>query len=132
MHLCPQTSLKRENPSHARLGYPNGALGRQRPRFKVARAAKASLIRITHFLIKLIDLDVDITMPELAGALADATGVQAHPDAIGRFLRKLGFTYKKVAGRYRATPRKGKKAARLLVQTSLASGLDPTGSRCLH
>jgi len=34
-------------------------------------------------------------MPELAGALADATGVQAHPDAIGRFLRKLGFTYKK-------------------------------------
>ena len=36
-----------------------------------------------------------MTMPELAGALADATGVQAHPDAIGRFLRKLGFTYKK-------------------------------------
>ena len=26
---------------------------------------------------------------------ADATGVQAHPDAIGRFLRKLGYTYKK-------------------------------------
>lgn len=36
-----------------------------------------------------------MTMPELTGALADATGVQAHPDAIGRFLRKLGFTYKK-------------------------------------
>ncbi len=36
-----------------------------------------------------------MTMPELAGALADATGVQVHPDAIGRFLRKLGFTYKK-------------------------------------
>ncbi|MBU3033710.1 hypothetical protein KO514_06275 [Epibacterium mobile] len=34
-------------------------------------------------------------MPELAGARADATGVQAHPDAIGRFLRKLSFTYKK-------------------------------------
>ena len=34
-------------------------------------------------------------MPELAGALADATGVQVHSDAIGRFLRKLGFTYKK-------------------------------------
>ena len=32
---------------------------------------------------------------EMAGALADATGVHAHPDAIGRFLRKLGFTYKK-------------------------------------
>ncbi len=35
-----------------------------------------------------------MTMPELAGALADATGVQAHPDAIGRFLRKLGYTHK--------------------------------------
>ena len=39
--------------------------------------------------------DGDITMPELAAALFDATGVRAHPDAIGRFLRKLGFTYKK-------------------------------------
>ena len=44
------------------------------------------------FLIELIDQDGDMTMSELAGALADATGVQAHPDAIGRFLRKLGFT----------------------------------------
>lgn len=34
-------------------------------------------------------------MPELASALFDATGVRAHPDAIGRFLRKLGYTYKK-------------------------------------
>lgn len=33
-----------------------------------------------------------MTMPELAGALADATGFQGHSDAIGRFLRKLGFT----------------------------------------
>jgi transposase len=47
------------------------------------------------FLIELIDQDGDMTMPELAGALEDATGVRAHPDAIGRFLRKLGFTYKK-------------------------------------
>lgn len=47
------------------------------------------------FLIELIDQDGDMTMPELAGARAEATGVQAHPDAIGRFLRKLGFTYKK-------------------------------------
>lgn len=47
------------------------------------------------FLIELIDQDGDMTMLELAGALADATGVQAHLDAIGRFLRKFGFTYKK-------------------------------------
>ena len=34
-------------------------------------------------------------MPELAAALFDATGARAHPDAIGRFLRKLGYSYKK-------------------------------------
>ncbi|ARC87809.1 helix-turn-helix domain-containing protein [Rhodovulum sp. MB263] len=44
----------------------------------------------------LIDQDGDMTMPELAAALADATGVQAHPDTIGRFLRKLGVTYKEI------------------------------------
>lgn len=33
-------------------------------------------------------------MPDRALALPLATGVQAHPDAIGPFLRKLGFTYK--------------------------------------
>ena len=46
-------------------------------------------------LIELIEQDGDMTMPELTDALADATGVQANPDAIGRFLRKLGFTCKK-------------------------------------
>jgi len=49
--------------------------------------------------------DGDITLPELAGALAAATGIVVHCASIGRFLRKLGYTYKKVAGRDRATPR---------------------------
>lgn len=47
------------------------------------------------FLAELIGQDGDITMPELAAALFDATGATVHPDAIGRFLRKLGYTYKK-------------------------------------
>jgi len=64
-----------------------GAQGRPR--------GKGKLDPYRSFLIELIEQDGDITMPELAGALMDATGVQAHPDAIGRFLRKLGFTYKK-------------------------------------
>jgi len=34
-------------------------------------------------------------MPELSAALFDATRVRAHPNAIGKFLRKLGYTYKK-------------------------------------
>lgn len=56
---------------------------------------KGKLAACQSFLVEVIEQDGDITMPELAAALHDATGVQAHPDAIGRFLRKLGFTYKK-------------------------------------
>ena len=47
------------------------------------------------FFLEIIGQDGDITMPELAAALFDATGVRAHPDAIGRFLRKHGYSYKK-------------------------------------
>ena len=46
-------------------------------------------------LEELLAQDGDITLPELAGALASATGVVAHATSIGRFLRKLGYTYKK-------------------------------------
>ena len=47
------------------------------------------------FLEELVAQDGDITLPELAGALRAATGVDAHSASIGRFLRKLGYTYKK-------------------------------------
>jgi len=47
------------------------------------------------FFAEIIAQDGDITMPELSAALFDATSVQAHPNAIGKFLRKLGYTYKK-------------------------------------
>ena len=46
-------------------------------------------------LEELVAQDGDITLPELAGALEAATGVVAHSASIGRFLRKLGYTYKK-------------------------------------
>jgi transposase len=111
--------------SNRRTGQVHAAL-QGRPR------GKGKLDPHRTFLIELIDQDGDMTMPELAGALANATGVQAHPDPIGRFLRNLDFTYKKNIGRDRATPRKGKKAARPLVQTPPASRVGPTGSRCLY
>ena len=47
------------------------------------------------FLEELVAQDGDITLPELAGALVAATGVVAHAASIGRFLRKLGYTYKR-------------------------------------
>ena len=59
-------------------------------------------------LEELVAQDGDITLPELAGALASATGVVAHAASIGRFLRKLGYTYKKVTGRDREAAHTGK------------------------
>jgi transposase len=47
------------------------------------------------FFAEIVEQDGDITMPELSAALHDATGVRAHPHAIGKFLRKLGYTHKK-------------------------------------
>lgn len=47
------------------------------------------------FLEELIGQDADITLPELGAALEDATGLRAHPSSIGKFLNKLGYTYKK-------------------------------------
>lgn len=69
-------------------------------------------------LEELVAPDVDITLPEIAGALASATGVVAHAASIGRFLRKLGYTYKKVTGRDRTAACTGRTSAAGMVQIS--------------
>ncbi|MEP2531413.1 hypothetical protein [Shimia sp.] len=51
-------------------------------------------------------------MPELDAALFETTGEQAHPNSIGKFLRKLGYTYKKDIGRHRTPACAGKETAR--------------------
>jgi len=75
------------------------------------------LSRHQAFLEELVTQDGDITLPELAGALEAATGVAAHAASIGRFLRKLGYTYKKVAGCHRTAARPCEEAPPKLVQT---------------
>lgn len=47
------------------------------------------------FFTEIIAQDGDMTTTELSAALWDATGVRAHPNAIGKFLRKLGISFKK-------------------------------------
>ena len=69
------------------------------------------------FLEELVARDGDITLQELAGALEAATGVTVNAASIGRFPRKLGYTYKKVAGCYRAAARPCEEAPSELVQT---------------
>ena len=47
------------------------------------------------FFEELLKQDADMTLIELGRALEDATGIRAHSASIGRFLRKLGYRYKK-------------------------------------
>src|SRR3954471_8264194 len=49
------------------------------------------------FLIGRVEAQPDITMPELATALAAERGVIASPASLSRVLCKAGFTYKKTA-----------------------------------
>ena len=127
--------LKLSPATGARWGLSIRRTGHARAARQGRPRGKGKLDTHRPFLVELIEQDGDMTMPELAGALAgalaDATGVQVHPDAIGRFLRKPGFTYKNV-GRHRATPRTGKETTRRLVRSSLASSLGTTGSCCFH
>ncbi|MEM7644782.1 MAG: winged helix-turn-helix domain-containing protein [Pseudomonadota bacterium] len=43
----------------------------------------------------MVEADADITMPELARALEDATGVQVAPASLSRALRRWGFRAQK-------------------------------------
>ena len=63
-------------------------------------------------LVRWVDSQGDITMPELAARLAAERDVVVHPASVSRFLRTLGYTFKKNAagqrsrtpGRSRGTP----------------------------
>lgn len=48
-------------------------------------------------LVRWVDAEPDITMPELSARLAAATGVGAHPASLSRALLKAGYSFKKNA-----------------------------------
>ena len=47
-------------------------------------------------LIRWVEADGDITMPELAARLADERQVVVHPASLSRYLRNTGYTVKNV------------------------------------
>ena len=49
------------------------------------------------FLIRTVEAQPDITMPDLAAMLWEEHGVVAAPATLSRFLCRQGFTYKKTA-----------------------------------
>ena len=47
------------------------------------------------FLVEVVESIPDITGPELAAALLEARGVEAHPSSVKRALAAQGYTFKK-------------------------------------
>jgi transposase len=66
-------------------------------------AGKLALHRA--FLLEIVRAEPDITLKELAGALAEARGVRVQLSSLHRALRRAGHSYKKRTDRGRA--RKG-------------------------
>jgi transposase len=64
------------------------------------------------FLLAQIDERADITMPELAAALAAATGETADPASLSRWLIRAGYRFKKNPAGQRARSSRRKKGAR--------------------
>jgi transposase len=48
-------------------------------------------------LLRWVEAESDISMPELAARLEAATGVRAHPGSLSRALLKAGYSFKKNA-----------------------------------
>jgi len=124
--------LKLSPATGARWAHQVRTKGHAEPAPQGPPRGKGKLAPHRAFLKELIAQDPDITLFELRDALADAEGVKVHHSSITNLLPRLGFTYKKVAGRHRAPSRQGKSATGRLAQVSLARHRILDGSRRLH
>ena len=76
------------------------------------RPRRSKLDAVSDWLKSYVEAEPDITMPELADALASAHGLQATPAMLSRHLiHRLGFTYKKIADRNGTTAQAGARRA---------------------
>jgi transposase len=66
------------------------------------------------FLLAQVDEQPDITMPELAAALVEATGETAAPAALSRWLIRAGYRFKKNSAGQRARSTRRRQGARRL------------------
>lgn len=57
-------------------------------------------------LVRWVEAQEDITMPELAAKLQAERGVEVHPASLSRFLKARGFTVKKNAAGHRSRARR--------------------------
>ena len=60
-------------------------------------SGRGKLATYLGFLTEIVDSIPDITLRELAEALASEHGVTVHQSSISRVLQTAGYTYKKIA-----------------------------------
>lgn len=84
------------------------------------------------FLIRRVEEQPDITMAELATALAAACQVITSPSSLSRFLCKAGFTYKKNASGGGARTRGRQASTDFLDFAPPAPDADRASSPCLY
>jgi transposase len=78
-----------------RVAASQATRGTVMPRKQGRPPGQGKLAPYVGFLTEIVEAVPDITMPELAGALAAEHGVKAHPSSISRLLIRIGMSYKK-------------------------------------
>lgn len=78
-----------------RVAVSQATRGTVAPRKQGRPAGQGKLAPYVGFLVEIVEAVPDITMPELARALAAEHGVKVHPSSISRVLIRAGMTYKK-------------------------------------
>jgi transposase len=87
--------------SAVRIAACQAERGTLEPRKQGRPPGRGKLAPYLDFLVEIVEAVCDITLDELAAALASEHGVQVHPASISRVLSRTGLTYKKS----RSTPR---------------------------
>lgn len=80
-----------------RLAQRKAQTGSLAPARQGRPAGSGQLAAHAEALVRWVDADGDITMPELAARLLAERGVKAHPASLSRLLIQHGFTVKKNA-----------------------------------
>lgn len=80
-----------------RLAQRKAQTGTLEPARQGRPTGSGKLSAYRNIVIAWVDMDGDVTLPELAERLAREHGISAHPTSLSRLLRESGFTVKKNA-----------------------------------
>ena len=84
------------------------------------------------FILSRVGEKADITMPELADALAEATGTRADPSSLSHWLIRNGFRFKKNPAGQRTRPARHPRGTRGVERGAAAAHAPGTTSAGVH